>query len=68
MIIITGAAGFIGSNIAKRLNLMGRNDLLLLDNKKKLCDQVEEKLWTKKFLDKKMAFIGISKVLTQAVD
>tara|TARA_B100000287_G_C20674154_1_gene794603 strand:+ start:3985 stop:4917 length:933 start_codon:yes stop_codon:yes gene_type:complete len=35
LIIITGAAGFIGSNIAKRLNLMGRNDLLLLDNKKK---------------------------------
>ena len=35
MIIVTGAAGFIGYNIAKRLNLMGREDLILIDNKKK---------------------------------
>ena len=34
MIIVTGAAGFIGSNIAKRLNLMGFEDLILLDDKK----------------------------------
>ncbi|MBD50435.1 MAG: ADP-glyceromanno-heptose 6-epimerase [Euryarchaeota archaeon] len=35
LIIITGAAGFIGYNIAKRLNLMGIEDLILIDNKKK---------------------------------
>ena len=35
MIIVTGAAGFIGYNIAKRLNLMGIKDLILLDNKEK---------------------------------
>ena len=34
MIIVTGAAGFIGSNIVKRLNLMGFEDLILLDDKK----------------------------------
>ena len=38
MIIVTGAAGFIGYNIAKRLNLMGIKDLILLDNKKKYPD------------------------------
>jgi len=31
MIIVTGAAGFIGSVMAKSLNLDGRNDLLLVD-------------------------------------
>lgn len=35
MIIVTGAAGFIGRNIAKRLNLMGFKDLILLDDKEK---------------------------------
>ena len=35
MIIVTGAAGFIGYNIAKRLNLMGIKNLILLDDKKK---------------------------------
>ncbi len=35
MIVITGAAGFIGFNIAKRLNLMGIEDLILLDDKEK---------------------------------
>lgn len=31
MIIITGAAGFIGSAIAWKLNKLGRNDLILVD-------------------------------------
>lgn len=31
-IIITGAAGFIGSNLVHRLNAMGRTDLLLVDD------------------------------------
>ena len=35
MIVVTGAAGFIGYNIAKRLNLMGFKDLILLDDKEK---------------------------------
>jgi ADP-L-glycero-D-manno-heptose 6-epimerase len=32
LIVITGAAGFIGSALAWRLNQLGRNDLLLVDN------------------------------------
>ena len=32
MIIITGATGFIGSNIVNTLNAMGRTDLLLIDD------------------------------------
>ncbi len=31
MIVITGAAGFIGSNIALKLNQAGRDDLILVD-------------------------------------
>ena len=31
MLIITGAAGFIGCNIAKRLNELGFTDLVLVD-------------------------------------
>jgi len=32
MIIVTGGAGFIGSNIVKALNLRGREDILVVDN------------------------------------
>lgn len=32
MIIVTGATGFIGSNIAKSLNSQGRTDLVLVDD------------------------------------
>jgi len=32
MIIVTGATGFIGSNLVADLNAMGRNDLLLVDD------------------------------------
>ncbi len=31
-VIVTGAAGFIGSNLVEELNRRGRNDLLLVDN------------------------------------
>lgn len=34
MIIITGGAGFIGSNIIQGLNAIGRSDLLVVDNLK----------------------------------
>ncbi len=32
MIIITGGAGFIGSNLVKGLNALGRTDILVVDN------------------------------------
>ena len=32
MIIVTGGAGFIGSNIVKGLNDRGRDDILVVDN------------------------------------
>lgn len=32
MIIVTGGAGFIGSNVVKALNARGRQDLLVVDN------------------------------------
>lgn len=32
MIIITGGAGFIGGNLVRRLNQMGRTDILVVDN------------------------------------
>ena len=34
MIIVTGAAGFIGSNIVRGLNNLGIDDILIVDNLK----------------------------------
>lgn len=34
MIVVTGGAGFIGSNIVKALNALGRSDILVVDNLK----------------------------------
>ena len=35
MIIVTGGAGFIGSNLVKALNTRGHNDILVVDNLKR---------------------------------
>lgn len=35
MIVVTGGAGFIGSNLVKGLNDMGRDDIIIVDNLKK---------------------------------
>jgi ADP-L-glycero-D-manno-heptose 6-epimerase len=35
MIVVTGGAGFIGSNLVKALNDKGRNDILIVDNLQK---------------------------------
>lgn len=32
MIVVTGAAGFIGSNLVRRLNELGRTDIICVDN------------------------------------
>ena len=34
IIVVTGAAGFIGSNIIKGLNKLGYNDIIAVDNLK----------------------------------
>ncbi len=50
MIVITGAAGFIGSCMAAKLNEMGRNDLILVDDFSK---DVKRRNWEgKTYIDK----------------
>jgi len=47
MIVITGAAGFIGSVLTGKMNLKGRNDLILVDDFSK--KEKEENLESKKY-------------------
>jgi len=49
MIIVTGGAGFIGSNIVKTLNEQGRTDILVVDDLK--CGQNYKNLIGLQFID-----------------
>lgn len=44
MIVITGAAGFIGSNLVRKLNELGREDLILVEDIKSMKINQERKL------------------------
>ena len=35
MIVVTGGAGFIGSHLVSKLNAMGHQDIIVVDNLKK---------------------------------
>lgn len=50
MIIVTGAAGFIGSVLVSHLNSLGQNDLILVDDFS--CDDKNKNLKTKQFIEK----------------
>jgi ADP-L-glycero-D-manno-heptose 6-epimerase len=60
--IITGAAGFIGSNLVKELNLRGENDIIAVDNLKnadkfknladcEIADYVDKQVFLEKLQD-----------------
>ncbi|MBQ5732427.1 MAG: NAD-dependent epimerase/dehydratase family protein, partial [Selenomonadaceae bacterium] len=53
MIIVTGGAGFIGSNIVKELNCQGRTDILIVDdlNNRKKENQSYRNLRGLQFMD-----------------
>jgi len=52
-IIVTGGAGFIGSNLVHKLNLMGINDIYIVDSKNnKFKTNNLNRLKFKDFIDK----------------
>jgi len=71
MIIVTGGAGFIGSNIVKTLNERGREDILVVDDLKEgikfrnIADCEIADYWDK---DDFLAFVGGGKSFPVAVD
>ena len=65
MILITGGSGFIGSNLIRHLNFMGRDDIIILDNFKNgkkflnindlhFLDLYDKDFFYKEALDEKM--------------
>ncbi len=71
MIIVTGGAGFIGSNIVKTLNERGREDILVVDDLKEgakfrnIADCEIADYWDK---DDFLAFIASGKNFPVTVD
>ncbi len=61
MHIVTGASGFIGSNMVQHLNRMGHNDILCVDT---LNSEKVKNLQGLQFID----FISPSELLTQQLD
>ena len=51
MIAITGALGFIGSNLVKKLNSVGITDIYIVD--KKISKKIKKNLNFKKYYDYK---------------
>lgn len=50
MIVVTGAAGFIGSCLVAKLNQMGRNDLIVVDHYDNETDPKRKNLAGKKYI------------------
>jgi ADP-L-glycero-D-manno-heptose 6-epimerase len=72
MVILTGGAGLIGSNILKALNKQGENDIVVVDNlnseikKKNLLHSIYNKYYDKKdFLKELDALQGVSLIIHQ---
>ncbi len=65
MIIVTGAAGFIGSNLVKGLNKIGINDILLVDNIKNKKNKITnlKKLKFVDLIDKNYFINNLNKIL-----
>ena len=59
MIAITGALGFIGSNLVKKLNSVGITDIYIVD-KKKISKKIKKNLKFKKYYDYKKFIRSLS--------
>ena len=62
MIAITGALGFIGSNLVKKLNSVGITDIYIVD-KKKISKKIKKNLNFKKYYDYKKFIRALSSEL-----
>lgn len=68
MIIITGAAGFIGSCIVARFNAMGREDLILVDHFEDDLDLKHKNIKGKRYVSYIDKNVFIKQVLNDQVD